>query len=180
MKTILTYKAVKYLCVAAMVPGTAVVTQTHHKQITRQVHHAKRVVNRIAHKPVFVDVPPIEQVDMDDADIASSKIDLTPVPVACVPGFDSPISDGGYDGGVSIGGGGIGGGIGIGGGSIGGGGGGGIIAPPISTVPTVPPVTSVPVTPVPEVSTWFMTIAGFGVIGKAMRNHNRKRKALSA
>lgn len=41
MKTLLTYKGIKYLCIAAALPTTAVVTHKSHKQINRMVERVQ-------------------------------------------------------------------------------------------------------------------------------------------
>lgn len=99
MKTLLTYKGIKYLCIAAALPTTAVVTHKSHKQINR-------VVDRIHPKPVRKYVAevrkPIPATDLPIAPVAAIAT------AECVPG-----------GGGFAGGGGSGGFIGVGGGNIG-------------------------------------------------------------
>jgi uncharacterized membrane protein YgcG len=72
----------------------------------------------------------------------------------------------GYTGGGGYGGAGGGSSGGGGGGSGGGGGGSGSGG---TDVPTVPIVPTTPVSPVPEPATWAMMVAGFGLVGAAMR-----------
>lgn len=73
----------------------------------------------------------------------------------------------------------FGGGVIVGGGGGGGGGSGG--TPPTSEVPggetVIPPVIVPPIAAVPEPGTWLMLIAGFGLMGAAMR---RRKQLLPA
>lgn len=103
MKTLLTYKGIKYLCIAAALPTTAVVTHRSHKQINR-------VVERVHPKPTsarkyVAEVrQPIPATDLPIAPVAAIAT------AECIPG------GGGFAGGGS----GYGGFIGVGGGNIGG------------------------------------------------------------
>lgn len=144
MKTLLTYKGIKYLCIAAALPTTAVVTHRSHKQINRVVErvHPKP---KPARKYVAEVRKPIPATDLPIAPVAAIAT------AECVPG----------SGGFAGGGGGSGGFIGVGGGAIGG---VGSVLPPVGT-----PVT---VSPVPEPSKWALMIFGFGGIGGAMRRRN--------
>lgn len=147
MKAILLYKAaIPYLCVPALV-GTAVITHTNHKAISRQI--AK------VYRPAPVRKPPVRTAYKPTArtGIETTALISEPTAPVCIT----------YGGGLSGGGGS--GGIGIGGGYIGGVGG---TLPPVST----PGTTS----PVPEPSAWTLSIIGFALIGGAMRS-NRKHKA---
>jgi hypothetical protein len=116
MKTLLTYKGIKYLCVAAALPTTAVVTHRSHKQINRVV---ERVHPKPARKYVAEAREPIPTPDLPIAPVAAITA------AECVPG-----------GGGFAGGGGSGGFIGVGGGAIGGVG----ALPPVGTPVTVSPV----------------------------------------
>lgn len=99
MKTLLTYKGIKYLCIAAALPTTAVVTHKNHKQI-------KRIVERIHPKPARRYVAEVRKpIPATDLPIAPVSAIAT---AECVPG-----------GGGFAGGGGTGGFIGVGGGNIG-------------------------------------------------------------
>jgi hypothetical protein len=150
MKAILLYKAaIPYLCVPALI-GTAVVTHTNHKAISRQI--AK------VHRPAPVRKPPLRAAYKPTARTGIETTALT-VPLITEPTAPVCIT---YGGGLSGGGGGSGG-IGIGGGYIGG---VGTTLPPVSTPGTV--------SPVPEPSAWALSIIGFALIGGAMRS-NRKR-----
>lgn len=100
MKTLLTYKGIKYLCIAAALPTTAVVTHRSHKQIDRVV---ERVHPKPAHRYVAEVRKPIPATDLPIAPVASIAT------AECIPG-----------GGGFAGGGGTGGFIGVGGGNIGG------------------------------------------------------------
>lgn len=99
MKTLLTYKSIKYLCIAAALPTTAVVTHRSHKQINRVV---ERVHPKPARKYVAEVRQPIPATDLPIAPVAAIAT------AECVPG-----------GGGFAGGGGPGGFIGVGGGNIG-------------------------------------------------------------
>jgi len=116
MKTLLTYKGIKYLCIAAALPTTAVVTHKNHKQINRVV---ERIYPKPARKYVAEVRKPIPATDLPIAPVAAIAT------AECVPG------------GVGFaGGGGSGGFIGVGGGNIGGVG----ALPPVGTPVTVSPV----------------------------------------
>lgn len=101
MKTLLTYKGIKYLCIAAVLPTTAVVTHRSHKQINR-------VVERVHPKPT----PARKYVAEARQPIPATVLPIAPVAAIataeCIP------SGGGFAGG-----GGSGGFIGVGGGNIG-------------------------------------------------------------
>jgi len=99
MKTLLTYKGIKYLCIAAALPTTAVVTHRSHKQINRVV---ERVHPKPARKYVAEVRKPIPATDLPIAPVAAIAT------AECIPG-----------GGGFAGGGGSGGFIGVGGGNIG-------------------------------------------------------------
>ena len=102
MKTLLTYKGIKYLCIAAALPTTAVVTHKSHKQINRVVErvHPKP---KPAHRYVAEVRKPIPATDLPIVPVAAIAT------AECVPG----------GGGFAGGGGGSGGFIGVGGGNIG-------------------------------------------------------------
>lgn len=113
MKTLLTYKGIKYLCIAATLPTTAVVTHRSHKQINQ-------VVERVRPKPA-----PRKYVAEARKPIPATDLPIAPVAAIataeCIPG------SGGFPGG----GGGAGGFIGVGGGNIG-------ITPSTPASPTSP------------------------------------------
>lgn len=117
MKTLLTYKGIKYLCIAAALPTTAVVTHRSHKQINR-------VVERVHPKPK----PARKYVAEVRKPIPAPELPIAPAAAIataeCVP------NGGGFAGG----GGGSSGFIGVGGGNIGTG------LPPVGTPVTVSPV----------------------------------------
>jgi len=113
MKTLLTYKGIKYLCIAAALPTTAVVTHRSHKQINR-------VVERVHPKP-----KPVRKY-VAEVRKPIPATDLPIAPVAAIATAECVPSGGGFTGG-----GGSGGFIGISGGNIG-------IAPTPITSPTSP------------------------------------------
>jgi len=99
MKTLLTYKGIKYLCIAAALPTTAVVTHRSHKQINRVV---ERVHPNPVRKYVAEARKPIPATDLPIAPAAAIAT------AECIP------SGGGFAGGGDTGGF-----IGVGGGNIG-------------------------------------------------------------
>lgn len=89
----------------------------------------------------------------------------TAAPAPALPGF-APVFPGIGGGGFVIG----------PGGGGGGGGGTGVVTPTPTPTPTPNPTvtpTPPPVPAIPEPSTWFMLILGFGVVGGAMRGKRR-------
>lgn len=102
MKTLLTYKGIKYLCIAAALPTTAVVTHKSHKQINRVVErvHPKP---KPAHRYVAEVRKPIPATELPIAPVAAIAT------AECVPGGGGFVGGGGGSGGF----------IGVGGGNIG-------------------------------------------------------------
>jgi len=95
MKTLLTYKGIKYLCIAAALPTTAVVTHKSHKQINRVV---ERVHPKPARKYVAEVRKPIPATDLPITPVAA-------IPTAeCVPGGGGFAGGGGSGGFIGVGG----------------------------------------------------------------------------
>lgn len=102
MKTLLTYKGIKYLCIAAALPTTAVVTHKSHKQINRVVERVQPKPKPAPRKYVAEVRKPIPATDLPIAPVSAIAT------AECIPGGGG-FADGGGSGGF----------IGVGGGNIG-------------------------------------------------------------